>query len=469
MRSIGGHMYNTLFRSVIFPVMEQYSHTTIQNYYAELQQSQWLPAEEITELQNKKLRHLVEHAYAHVPYYRRIFKQRNVLPGDIKSVDDLPKLPLLTKDIIRENFQDLTASNLTKNAMLNHTSGSTGQPLRYYITKDGISISWATGYRGWGWGGYAWGDKRATLGFWRDYDSAATSASRNISLLKRIRFTLERNLPLSTLNMTEEVLESYVSQISAYNPKILRGYPSAISILAHYIEDHNVKTIQPKAVFTTAETLLPHQKRKIEEIFQCPTFNHYGCRDGAANAMECEEHSGLHIASEQCYIEVINPKERADPGGLGEIISTDLHNYAMPFIRYRTGDCGILSDKKCPCGRGLPLLQSIEGRIINMVVHSDGSYLAGLPLTDVFEHLEQQKNDTIRHYQVIQETKEYLVIKIVKGKNYRQENDQKIIAEMKKHLGEPVVVSLEYVDDIPTTQSGKRNYVISHIPKETIP
>lgn len=461
-------MYNTLFRSVIFPVMEQYSHTHIQKYYSELEKSQWLPAEKITELQNKKLRHLVEHAYANVPYYRRIFKQKNLLPQDIKSVDDLSKLPFLTKDIIRQNFQDLTARNLTKNAILNHTSGSTGQPLRYYITKDGISISWATGYRGWGWGGYEFGDKRATLGFWRDYDSAATSTSRNIPLLKRLRFTLERNLPLSTFNMTEGVLESYVSKIRNYNPKILRGYPSALSILAHYIEENKVKNIQPKAVFTTAETLFPHQKRKIEEIFQCPTFNHYGCRDGAANAMECEEHSGLHIGSEQCYIEVINNNKKADHSGLGEIISTDFHNYAMPFIRYRTGDCGILSDEECPCGRGLPLLQSIEGRLINVVVHSDGSYLTGLPLTDVFEHLEQIKNDTIRHYQVIQETKECLVIKIVKGKNYCQENDQKIISEMKKHLGETVVVSIEYVDDIPVTQGGKRNYVISHIPKETI-
>lgn len=446
--------------------MELYAGTPIQKNLTFFKKSQWYKQGEIDQLQNKKLRQLIDYAYTNIPYYHRIIKQNKLLPKDIRTVEDLQKLPFLTKDIIRKNFQDLIAKNHTKQAILNHTSGSSGEPLRYYISKESITIGWALEFRGWGWGGYELGDKRATLGFWRDYKTTATSADKNLSLIKRIRFALERNLTLSTLNMTEETMRLYVEQLERYNPKFLRGYPSALSILAQYIDENNMKTIRPNAVFSVAETLLPNQKKKIEETFGCPTFDHYGCRDGAANAMECEEHSGLHIGAEQCYIEVIKKDERADPLEMGEIISTDFHNYTMPFIRYRTGDCGTMSDEQCTCGRGLPLLRSVEGRIINQVLHSDGSYLSGLPLTDVFEYLEQTTNDTIKQYQVIQDMKDHLLIKIVKGKNYREFSERLITAEMKKHLGNSVVTTFEYLDQIPTTPGGKRLYIISELLKD---
>jgi len=442
--------------------MEFYAGTQIQKNLGNLNRSQWWKPEEIKEFQNKKVKHLIEHAYTNVPYYRHIFKQKNLLPHDITSVDDLQQLPFLTKDIIKKNFQDLIAKNFIKNSILDNTSGSTGEPLKYYNTNEAISIGWASTYRGWGWAGYELGDKRITFGFWRDYKTSDTSTMKNIKMMKRLRYSFERNLPFSTFNLNEGILKSYISNIIEYKPKFIRGYPSALTIFAKYIDINHIENIKPHAIITTAETLLPLQRRKIEEVFGCPVFDGYGCRDGGANAMECSEHFGYHICAEQCYLETIKTDENVCEGEQGEIVTTDFYNYAMPFIRYRTGDLGTLSDEKCSCGRGLPILKSIKGRLINLFVHSDGSYLSGLPLTDVFEHLEQIKNDTIRQYQVIQETRDRLLIKIIKGKNFSENNEKKIISEMKKHLGDRIIVIIEYVDNIPTTPGGKRHYVISY-------
>jgi len=453
-------MYNPLFRSVIFPVMELYANTHIRNYYHALKKSQWFPAEEIAELQNKKLRSLITHAYEKIPYYHREFRKRNLLPGDIRTVNDLEKVPCLTKDIIRENFSELYDKTLIgKMTRLNQTSGSTGEPLRYYLTLDGLSISWAAGYRAWNWGGYELGDKRVMFG---------SSVLKNLSPRKKLRYFLERNMPVSSFNLTEDALSDYVSRIKRFNPKFLRGYPSTLYILASYLQRNSIDDISPKSVFTTAETLFPYQRKMIETAFGCPVLDGYGCRDGGANAMQCEVHGGYHICAEQCFLETTDFEGKINTGDRGEIVTTDFHNYAMPFIRYRTGDIGTLTDEECSCGRKLPLLKSVEGRVISLIYHSNGNLLSGLPLTDVFEHIEEQKNKTISQYQIIQETKQRILIKIVKGEHYGQENSLRIVSEIKKHVGHEMDVRIEFTDDIPLTKAGKRLFVISKIPMESL-
>jgi phenylacetate-CoA ligase len=407
-------------------------------------------------LQNKKLRTLIRHAYERIPYYHQEFKKRNLLPDDIRTVEDLEKLPYLTKDIIRENFSELFDKSLIgKRTRLNQTSGSSGEPLRYYLTLDGLSISWAAGYRAWNWGGYELGDKRVMFG---------SSVLYNLPIQKKIRYFLERNMPFSSFNLTEDMLAQYVSKIRRFNPKFIRGYPSTLYILSSYLQRHNIDDITPESVFTTAETLFPFQRRLIETVMGCPVSDGYGCRDGGANAMECGSHEGYHICSEQCYLETIDSGGRITTGNKGEIVTTDFHNYAMPFIRYKTGDIGTLTDEECSCGRGLPLMKSIEGRIINLIYHSNGNLLSGLPLTDVFEHIEERKNKTISQYQIIQETRQRIVLQIVKGENYTQENSHQIISEIKKHVGQEMDIQIEFTDNIPLTKGGKRLFVICKIP-----
>jgi len=450
-------MYSSVFQNIIFPTMEFSKGTTIGSYLRELDRSQWLKPEEIRALQQKKLRGLIRHSYDNIPYYRNVFRARQLTPDDIRTQEDLQKLPFLTKQVIRENFQDLIDPSLTgKTAFVNHTSGSTGEPLKYYISLDGISISWASGYRGWGWGGYRLGDKRATL-------ALGSSQQMNLSMGKKVRFMLERNLALTIMNMTEERMQSYAGQIRSFRPEFLRGYPSAFYVFAQYLRRQGIEDIRPKAVFTTAETLYPHQRKQIEETFGCSILDTYGCRDGGANAMQCGEHDGYHVGAEQCILEVMKGGQPAGTGEWGEIVTTDLHNYVMPFIRYRTGDVAETTDDTCACGRGLPLLKKIQGRLIGLVRDSHGNILSGLPLTDIFEFMEQSRHNTVRQYQVIQDKNSDITVKVVRGDHYTEADDLRIVEDFKKHLGEGIRIRIEYVNDIPLTKNGKRLYVLSDI------
>ena len=452
-------MYGTLFSGIIIPVMELSQGTRIQKYLKWLNKTQWWKPEQLEELQNKKLRALIKHAYEKVPYYHRIFKERGLTSNDIKTVEDLQKLPILTKDEIRKNFAELMAKDFENwKPIQNATSGSTGEPLRYYITKNNLSIGWASGFRAWSWAGYKLGDKRVTL-------AGSSLLPSHMSFKKRFRYLLERNLPLSSLNMTEDVMEEYAQKIIKFKPKYIRGYPSALSILAKFLTENGIHDIQPVAVFTTAETLLPYQRKIIEDVFGCDVLDGYGCRDGGANAMECPEHSGCHIASEQVVMEFVKGGEKVSSGEMGEIIATDLHNYAMPFIRYAAGDVGIPTDEVCSCGRGLPLLKSIEGRVLDIISLENGTMLSGLPLTDEFEYIEKEKSGTFKQYQIVQESKNKLLIKIVKGDGYTQEDTRRILKGIKKHVGGSMDIKVEFVNNIPATKTGKRLFVVSKISK----
>jgi len=448
-------VYSKLFRGILFPIMEISQGTKIQSYLKWLNKTQWWRPKELEDLQNKKLRALIKHAYENVPYYHRLFRKLNLKPEDIKTKEDLQKLPLLTKEEIRKNFSDLLAKDFKKwQPKQNATSGSTGEPLKYYTTIDSISMGWAVGYRAWGWAGYKIGDKLVKLG-------GSSLVPSSLTFKKRLRYCLERVLPLPSTDMTEETLDRYALSISKFKPEYIRGYPSSLFILAKFLakSDYN---IQPKAIFTTAETLLPSHRRFIQDVFNCDVLDGYGCRDGSANAMECVEHSGYHMASELVIMEFIKDGEHVSPGEAGEIVATDLHNYAMPFIRYAVGDVGVPSDEQCSCGRGLPLVKSIEGRVINMIKLKDGTLLSGLPFTDIFEEIEYKKEGSIRKYQIVQENKDLIVVKIVRGENFTDDDMKKII-EFIRDIVKDLEIKIEFVDEIPSTKSGKRLFVVSKV------
>jgi phenylacetate-CoA ligase len=450
-------MYHLLLRKGIFPVMETFKGTRILRDLAFLEGSQWWTPGEMEEYRRRRLRALIRHVYTRVPYYRRIFRERGLTDGDIRTTADLGKLPFLTKEEIRTHFSELQAAGLRDyQPLLNSTSGSTGEPLRYYTSLPSISMLWASGFRAWEWAGYRLGDRYVTLG-------GSSLVPTTMSLEKHLRYRLERNLPFSSLTMNEDTLGAYAGQIRRYQPLFLRGWPSSLYILARFFREHDLEIGPLKGIFTTAETLLPSQRATLEEVFSCRVFDQYGCRDGAAGAMECGEHSGYHMVSEQSCMELIRDGGAAGPGEWGEIVSTDLENYAMPFIRYRTGDTAVGGGGTCPCGRGLPLLRSIEGRLINLVARADGSLISGLLLTDEFEHIALEQAGTIEQFQILQDAGGRVRVRIVKGPGYAQEHSDRITASLKERLGETTEVALEFVPSIPPTRTGKHLYVISDL------
>ena len=447
-------MYSTLARYVLYPVGEAFLRTSVVRYLKILEESQWWPWEQLREWQDEKLRSLVKHAYLNVPYYRRIFDERGISDRDIQTVDDLWKLPPLTKEDIRQNFSDLLATNFKSyKPFLNATSGSTGEPLKYYTTLDVASISWAGEFRSWGWAGYKLGDKRVTLG------GSSLVPDKRPSLVSRLRWLGERNLPLSVAHMDEDRMASYAKKISSYRPKFLRGYPSAICRFADYLKKTDV-TIRPVAIFTTAEMLLPHHRETIEGQFACEVFDQYGCYDGGPQAMECPTYRGYHVTAEKAVVEFVGDNGKQVPAGsAGEILSTDLHNYAMPFIRYAVGDGATVADRPCSCGRGLPLVESLQGRVTDVIALSNGVTLSGPALTLVF------KDCNIKQYQVVQEAKDTLVIRVVKGEGYTEQDTSHFLRVIGAHAGEDVRINVEFVDDIVTTKAGKHRFVISRVPE----
>ena len=443
-------------RRILYPIGEFMYHlstgTNILKHLNELKKTQWWSPAKLKELQNQRLRSLIKHAYNNVPYYRRTFRERKLTPDDIKTKEDLHKLPTLTKDMIRKNFSDLKAANFDSwKPWLSKTGGSTGDPLKFYITKTNISVGWACNFRGWEWAGYKLGDKCVTFG------GSSIVPTQKPKFSKRLRYVIERNLPLSAVSMNKKIMNQYAEKIRQFKPKFIRGYPSAMYVFVEHLKEACIDDIKPNAIFTTAEVLYPIQRKAIESQFGCRVFDGYGARDGGANAMECSEHSGFHVSVESAVIEFIKDNETASSGESGEMLCTDLFNYAMPFIRYAVGDVGTPTDELCPCGRGLPLIKSIEGRTADIIKLGDGTVLSGPAFTLLFKEFD------VEQYQIVQTAKNRLLIKVVKGIDYAEKDTNFILNVIKAHAGEDVEVNIEIVDDIPPMKSGKRRFFISKV------
>ena len=270
-----GIMYSATAKNILYPIGEALLGTHMLRYLEILDETQWWAPAKLRELQNEKLRALIKHAYKNVPYYQRILRERGLTDNDVQTVEDLQKLPILTKDLIREHFLDLTSRDIEgRRVLLNATSGSTGEPLRYYLDMDVTSMGWASTFRAWGWAGYRLGDKRATLA------GSSLVPGSPPSLRERLRGMAERNLKLSAFGMSERTMGLYARKLAKHRPRFLRGYPSALYLFACYLEAASINTIKPDAVFTTAEMLLPQHRQTIEREFECIVFDNYGCNDG---------------------------------------------------------------------------------------------------------------------------------------------------------------------------------------------
>lgn len=426
-------------------------------YYHALTKTQWWPIEKLKELQNEKLRRLINHVYNNVPYYQDLFKSLGLLPEDSKTAEDLVNLPILTKQDIIMNSENLKARDFNKyKPIVNSTGGSTGEPLKYYISKDMASINWAGMFRGWGWAGYRLGDKRITFG------GSSLVPSQKTNLFSRIRQTLERNTPLSAVSLNDDKLAAYRRKIHNTKAPYIYGYPSSIYLLADYCLRKNIQEISFKAVFTTAEVLLPKYRQVIESAFDCTVFDQYGSYDGGVQALECEEHSGFHISAEKVIVEIVddygNPVESGKPG---RIIVTDLHNYAMPFIRYEVGDIGALSSEPCPCGRGLPMLKSLQGRTSDIIKLSNGVTIAGPAVTLIF------KDCNVKQYQLVQTDHNKLLVNVVKSEQYSEADENHFTRLLKHHVGDGVMISVNYYDDIPKNKAGKHRFILNEYGNES--
>ena len=418
--------------------------------YNFLKKSQWWNKEQIEKYQIQELSKLLIHAYDNVPYYTKIFDKLGLKPKDIKLISDLNKIPFLTKEITKENLEDLKAINYTKSKFEQLTTGgSTGQPLVFYVEKD-VSLS----------------KKMAFAKLWMDwtnrsfFDKCVYITGEDIPYKFKL---FGRNLILSSFFMNEEYLPIFIEKIRKLKPKHILGYPSAITNLAIYMKKNNLSSFpNVKAIVCLAETLNEWQRNLLEEFFQCRVYNQYGLLESVALGGTCKYSNNFHMFPEFGIVELIGKDGKlvTKEGEMGEIVATSFISYIFPFIRYKTGDLGIYSSKKCKCGRNYPLLSSIEGRLQEFLVSRTNKLVN---LTGAYGLIVKSSLNVIE-CQLYQETPGEIVINIVKEENYSDSDTKFILENFQKKLGDGFSFSVSFVDHIPLTPRGKYKFLIQRIP-----
>ena len=432
------------------------AYSVYKKTYSLLRRSRWWSREELAAYQAAALARLLDHAYTNVPYYRRVFDDRGLVPGDIRTPADLALLPVLTREDLQNNLPDLKARNYPESAFeYVTTGGSTGIPVGFYYEKGASRArEWAFMKTQWDRVGYRFGDKCVVL---RGY---IVGSARDAVYWKKTLFG--RWLLMSSHHMTEETLPAYISEIRRFKPRFIQSYPSTAALLARYMTEHGVTPFPTvKAVLCGSENLYPWQRHLLEEAFGCRVFSWYGNSEQTVLAGECEESTHYHIFPEYGIVELIGrdgrPVER--PGEMGEVVATNLTNYVCPLIRYRTMDLAIAAQGPCTCGRHYPLLEDVEGRLHEFIVTKDRRLIS---MTAVNMHCGVF--DNVVQFQFHQEMVGEVVLNIVRKPGYTDRDTEYILSELEKKFEGDVDVTVHYVTEIPRTRRGKYRFLIQDLP-----
>ncbi|MCC4768723.1 phenylacetate--CoA ligase family protein [Methanosarcina sp. DH2] len=420
--------------------------------YQKLVVNQYKTYKELETEQETQLKHMMNFVYRNVPYYRKVFDNLKLHPSDIKKIEDLEKLPILNKSIIRENWNDFIPVNLkSMNFYDRATGGSTGSPFKYRLSKYDRFLSGVILYRGWGYAGYELGDKMVFLA------GSSLGVGTTPKLVTKFHEIVRNIRKLSSFDMTYENLNKYAEIMNSFEPKILTGYASSIYFLANFLDENNISVTSPQGIITTAEKLFPNVKNKIETVFGCDVYDSYGLNDGGVTAFECSEHEYLHVDTERSIMEVVDENNSQIGEGKGTILATSLYNFAMPFIRYDTGDIGSIVDDVCSCGRNHKLLKEIIGRQQDILQTPEGKYIYGGFFTHIFWEI-----NGIKEFQITQKKLDTLIINVVAEENF-DENQLNLIREIIQTKSNAWNVEFKYVDKINQTAAGKYKYIINEL------
>lgn len=413
---------------------------TFNKILKELQYSQYFTVGQLEELQNQKLRKIIEHCYKNVPYYKELFDKLKLKPKDIKTKEDLNKLPFLDKHIVRENFDKLIAKNTVK-ALCNigYTSGTTGTPGRFLRDYYSINFENAILYR-----------------FWSNI------VGQNFKIVTLRAHTIiptnqekppfwecnkaDRELIMSSYHLLEKNAQIYTDKILEFNPDVIFALPSSVCTLARFFEGvrHNLKI---KAIFTSSENLSLSQRIFIENVFNCKIYDEYGLVERVAAIHQCEKET-YHVQEDYSVVELLP----ADDDKF-EICGTHLYNYAMPLLRYKTGDLVELQEKQCVCGRAFREVKTIFGRSTEYILTPNGNKIVNFEVvtSNVFNVIETQYE---------QNTPSKIIIRILATDDFNEKDKKNIIDNFKNYVSDSMDISVEKVSNIPRSANGKFKKVI---------
>lgn len=420
---------------------------------AKLKQQERWPEHKIKNLQTQKLNQLIKHAYSTSEWYKKIIDSRAIDISKPLTLADLQKFPVTTKIDIRENTHAFISRDYDIKSMPKaKTGGSTGVSLNLFFDercqkrRNGAQM-YADSFSGWKPGmrvAAVWGNPPVPKTY-----------------KQKIRaFLLERMIYLDTMDLNAQSMADFVSRWRNFNPEMIFGHSHSIYIFAKYIIDQKITDLRPKGIVATSMMLLDQERAVIEEAFQCKVNNRYGCEEVGLIAVECEQHKGMHINSSHIILECLDANDQpVKQGEAGKLVITDLNNYGMPLIRYRVEDVGILSERKCSCGRTTPILEKLEGRVADFLKKPDGGQVAGVSLVE----RTLTKIPGIEQMQLVQEKLHEIIINRVKGIEYTNETDELLIAEFRQVFDQDVSLVINNVEKISQEKSGKYRFSICKI------
>lgn len=424
----------------------------------EMQQVQWSSPEQLQSRSESRLRPLLKHAAENVPLYQELH---------LKS-DDFQTFPILTKADYRQHAPEkFCAGNVDPALRIDRkTSGSTGQPFQFSLDRRALPIIFASHLFYDSWHGLEPFDPYVRIvSPVASPTQLPSTASAGVRLKASVTSRLQRLYEKYTQEkifiweIDAEGAAGIWRRLEKFRPKFVMGYTSSLATLADSLLQSNLRLSHPvRGVITIAETLTPNRKRLIEEYFRAPIINRYGLREfGSWSAQSCRESPDqFHINTELVVCEILRPDGTACvPGERGRVVLTDLHNLARPFIRYDTGDLAVAGGGNCACGRGFPLLGTIEGRSLECLRTPSGAEISPAILGH-FLFVYHDNMDAVRHYQLVQEAADRVRLLIVPGVGFDEKRRIHLRSDLAALLGNEMEIEVQTVSEIPTEQSGKR-------------
>jgi len=452
-------MYKFVAEHIIFRLQEKIIGRKTFQYLDELERLQWVSARVLEELRFKKLRDLMVHAYQNIPFYSKRFAEASFDPTRMQAIKDMERLPLLTKAEIRENLDRMTWKDCPGGLHRYNTGGSSGEPLIFYFDRRRQAYDAAARAMTHRWWGIDIGDKEVYL--WGS-PLEITKQDR----LKELRDWLTNQLLLSAFELSPALIPEYIRRMRKFGPRCVFGYPSTIALFCQFASEHgyNLSGNGVEVVFSTAEVLYPHQREIISKAFGgIPVVDGYGSREGGFISHECPEGS-MHVIDQNIIVEYLRNGKPVGPEEDGEIVITYLDNWAMPFIRYRTGDVAQFENKNCECGRNLSVMKKIQGRTTDFIVTPDGRWQHGLSLIYVMRSIPG-----VEEFKIIQESVDKIKVLLKVHESLFFEHDKTcIVSGFRKRMGEEVCINIEVVNEIKKDASGKHRYVVSKVGEKAI-
>lgn len=440
-------------KSIIEPYYVWFNRSPKLNHWKKLEKSQYFSENKLREIQSMLLNAMLSFVWTNNEYYRTTYQECGI--SLIKNPDerDIIRLPVLTKTEIRANTSRLISQGYNINQLQKaKTGGSTGKALELYFTEECSELRNACARRHDRWTGWEPGEPIAAC--WGNPRLPETWKQK----LKQ--WLLQPIIYLDTMSVNESSVRAFVKQWQRVKPTLLFGHAHSIYILARYLRDMNIDTLRPKGILSSSMMLIPSERKFIEQVFGLKVIDRYGCEEVGLIACECDKHEGMHLNIEHLFIEFLRDDgSPCAPGEPGKIVITDLMNLAMPLIRYQVEDVGVPSSHICSCGRGLPLMESVAGRVADFLVKRDGTKVAGVSLIEntltKFPGLDQM--------QLIQEDVGLIRVLIVPGQTFSDNTLMDLEGYFQKIFGRNTEISIEKTHGIKPESSGKYRFAICKV------